>query len=193
VGAAGLCPVSARHGSRRKECFERKLGVDTANQCMSFSLPFPVLLLSGDYNLLLLDQLLKFPELKLIGCCNELNAGYVLVLLVVWGVEWTLRCFPPLIGIFRATSSIIYQKCDLPKCSTPSLRFPSVLSPKLCRRWLRPQEGRVGHVCDLHGGWLERGQRCGRCLFRRFAFNFHQRGSQQQRPRLGPNLASYHR
>lgn len=30
----------------------------------------------GDYNLLLLDQLLKFPELRFIGCCNELNAGY---------------------------------------------------------------------------------------------------------------------
>ena len=29
--------------------------------------------------MLLLDQLLKFPELKLIGCCNELNAGYVWV------------------------------------------------------------------------------------------------------------------
>ena len=30
----------------------------------------------GDYNLLLLDQILKFPELRLISCCNELNAGY---------------------------------------------------------------------------------------------------------------------
>ena len=30
----------------------------------------------GDFNLILLDQLLKNPELKLIGCCNELNAGY---------------------------------------------------------------------------------------------------------------------
>ena len=30
----------------------------------------------GDFNLVLLDQLLKNPRLKLIGCCNELNAGY---------------------------------------------------------------------------------------------------------------------
>jgi pyruvate decarboxylase len=30
----------------------------------------------GDFNLLLLDQLLKNPRLQLIGCCNELNAGY---------------------------------------------------------------------------------------------------------------------
>jgi pyruvate decarboxylase len=30
----------------------------------------------GDYNLLLLDQILKFPEMRLISCCNELNAGY---------------------------------------------------------------------------------------------------------------------
>ncbi|KAG2442996.1 hypothetical protein HYH02_009412 [Chlamydomonas schloesseri] len=30
----------------------------------------------GDFNLLLLDQLLKQPELSLVWCCNELNAGY---------------------------------------------------------------------------------------------------------------------
>ncbi len=30
----------------------------------------------GDYNLVLLDQMLKNPNLKMIGCCNELNAGY---------------------------------------------------------------------------------------------------------------------
>ncbi len=30
----------------------------------------------GDYNLVLLDQLLKNDRLKMIGCCNELNAGY---------------------------------------------------------------------------------------------------------------------
>jgi len=30
----------------------------------------------GDFSLVLLDQLLKVPELRLIGCCNELNAGY---------------------------------------------------------------------------------------------------------------------
>ena len=30
----------------------------------------------GDFNLVLLDHLLSEPNLKLIGCCNELNAGY---------------------------------------------------------------------------------------------------------------------
>jgi len=30
----------------------------------------------GDFNLTLLDQLLTNEQLKLIGCCNELNAGY---------------------------------------------------------------------------------------------------------------------
>lgn len=30
----------------------------------------------GDYNLVLLDELLKQPGLRMIGCCNELNAGY---------------------------------------------------------------------------------------------------------------------
>jgi pyruvate decarboxylase len=31
---------------------------------------------TGDFNLVLLDQFLKNPRLQLIGCCNELNAGY---------------------------------------------------------------------------------------------------------------------
>ncbi|KAG2499244.1 hypothetical protein HYH03_002823 [Edaphochlamys debaryana] len=30
----------------------------------------------GDFNLLLLDQLLKHPDLDMVWCCNELNAGY---------------------------------------------------------------------------------------------------------------------
>jgi pyruvate decarboxylase len=30
----------------------------------------------GDFNLILLDELLKNPRTQLIGCCNELNAGY---------------------------------------------------------------------------------------------------------------------
>ncbi len=31
---------------------------------------------SAPQNLLLLDQLLKNPQLELVWCCNELNAGY---------------------------------------------------------------------------------------------------------------------
>ena len=30
----------------------------------------------GDYNLMLLDEFLKNPNLQMISCCNELNAGY---------------------------------------------------------------------------------------------------------------------
>ena len=30
----------------------------------------------GDFNLSLLDEMLKNPRLKMINCCNELNAGY---------------------------------------------------------------------------------------------------------------------
>ncbi|MEK6223670.1 MAG: thiamine pyrophosphate-binding protein, partial [Thermodesulfobacteriales bacterium] len=30
----------------------------------------------GDYNLILLDELLKNKDIEMIGCCNELNAGY---------------------------------------------------------------------------------------------------------------------
>ena len=30
----------------------------------------------GDYNLVLLDELLKNPDLSMVSCCNELNAGY---------------------------------------------------------------------------------------------------------------------
>jgi TPP-dependent 2-oxoacid decarboxylase len=30
----------------------------------------------GDFNLLLLDEMLKNKNLRLINCCNELNAGY---------------------------------------------------------------------------------------------------------------------
>ena len=30
----------------------------------------------GDYNMLLLDEMMKVESLGLIGCCNELNAGF---------------------------------------------------------------------------------------------------------------------
>lgn len=42
----------------------------------SFSLQSSSPIPSGDFNLLLLDQLLKQPELNMVWCCNELNAGY---------------------------------------------------------------------------------------------------------------------
>ena len=30
----------------------------------------------GDFTLALLDQFINEPELNIVGCCNELNAGY---------------------------------------------------------------------------------------------------------------------
>ncbi|GLI68837.1 hypothetical protein VaNZ11_013380 [Volvox africanus] len=54
---------------------DANLGVHIANRLVEigcttcFAVP-------GDFNLLLLDQLLKQPELDMVWCCNELNAGY---------------------------------------------------------------------------------------------------------------------
>ncbi|EFJ47109.1 hypothetical protein VOLCADRAFT_105183 [Volvox carteri f. nagariensis] len=54
---------------------DANLGVHIANRLVEigcttcFAVP-------GDFNLLLLDQLLKQPELNMVWCCNELNAGY---------------------------------------------------------------------------------------------------------------------
>ncbi|XP_051130496.1 pyruvate decarboxylase 1-like [Andrographis paniculata] len=53
-------PTLGRHLARRLV----QIGVTDV-----FSVP-------GDFNLTLLDHLLAEPELNLIGCCNELNAGY---------------------------------------------------------------------------------------------------------------------
>ncbi|KAL0398501.1 UNVERIFIED_CONTAM: Pyruvate decarboxylase 1 [Sesamum radiatum] len=66
--AASLVPVPAisssgtlgRHLARRLV----QIGVRDV-----FSVP-------GDFNLTLLDHLIEEPELNLVGCCNELNAGY---------------------------------------------------------------------------------------------------------------------
>jgi pyruvate decarboxylase len=51
----------------------------------------------GDFNLVLLDQLLKNPRVELIGCCNELNAGYVnggLLCSAEPTVAWTSGALP---------------------------------------------------------------------------------------------------
>ncbi|XP_031498140.1 pyruvate decarboxylase 2-like [Nymphaea colorata] len=65
VTPTAVCDVSAdwtlgRHLARRLV----QVGVSDV-----FSVP-------GDFNLTLLDHLIAEPGLKLIGCCNELNAGY---------------------------------------------------------------------------------------------------------------------
>lgn len=68
VGATSPAPITTgkftgtlgRHIARRLV----QIGVKDV-----FSVP-------GDFNLTLLDHLINEPELNLVGCCNELNAGY---------------------------------------------------------------------------------------------------------------------
>ncbi|KAL6765735.1 thiamine diphosphate-binding protein [Haematococcus lacustris] len=63
------------HASHGDSSSAPNLGVHLANRLVelgcttAFAVP-------GDYNLLLLDQLLKHPALEMVWCCNELNAGY---------------------------------------------------------------------------------------------------------------------
>ncbi|KAF3451376.1 hypothetical protein FNV43_RR07471 [Rhamnella rubrinervis] len=60
VHPAASCGTLGRHLARRLV----EIGVKDV-----FSVP-------GDFNLTLLDHLVAEPELNLVGCCNELNAGY---------------------------------------------------------------------------------------------------------------------
>ncbi|KAF5833068.1 thiamine diphosphate-binding protein [Dunaliella salina] len=72
----GIKPKKLTHEERVKLSAEApNLGVHLANRLVelgcttAFGVP-------GDFNLLLLDQLIKHPELDMVWCCNELNAGY---------------------------------------------------------------------------------------------------------------------
>lgn len=66
VGSAAR-PISAPCGGTLGSHLARRLVEIGARDV--FSVP-------GDFNLTLLDHLIAEPELNLIGCCNELNAGY---------------------------------------------------------------------------------------------------------------------
>ncbi|GLC35760.1 hypothetical protein PLESTB_000491400 [Pleodorina starrii] len=70
--------AQALSGYKRKSppsSADANLGMHIANRLVEigcttcFAVP-------GDFNLLLLDQLLKQPQLDMVWCCNELNAGY---------------------------------------------------------------------------------------------------------------------
>jgi len=65
-GAAALTPDSSDVPNLGRHLADRlvEIGCHTA-----FAVP-------GDFNLLLLDQMLTKPELNLAWTCNELNAGY---------------------------------------------------------------------------------------------------------------------
>ncbi|GLT55698.1 hypothetical protein SLA2020_287940 [Shorea laevis] len=76
------CPpngvVSAIHGSVSPTVFnspEATLGRHLARRLVQIGVN-DVFSVPGDFNLTLLDHLLAEPGLNLIGCCNELNAGY---------------------------------------------------------------------------------------------------------------------
>ncbi|KAM0830255.1 hypothetical protein ACQ4PT_066324 [Festuca glaucescens] len=76
-GAVG-CPASA-HGapimSAAPAAGEASLGRHLARRLVQVGVG-DVFAVPGDFNLTLLDHLIAEPGLRLIGCCNELNAGY---------------------------------------------------------------------------------------------------------------------
>ncbi|KAF7594655.1 Pyruvate decarboxylase 3 [Aspergillus hancockii] len=53
----------------------RKLGTTLAYQMEELGVT-DYFVVAGDFNLALLNQLLKNQSFRMIGCCNELNAGY---------------------------------------------------------------------------------------------------------------------
>ncbi|XP_052174269.1 pyruvate decarboxylase 1 [Diospyros lotus] len=71
----GVCAIQNTAPVPLINCAESTLGRHLARRLVEigandvFSVP-------GDFNLTLLDHLIAEPELNLVGCCNELNAGY---------------------------------------------------------------------------------------------------------------------
>ena len=79
-GAVG-CPASA-HGApimpshpAAASAGEASLGRHLARRLVQVGVT-DVFAVPGDFNLTLLDHLVDEPGLRLVGCCNELNAGY---------------------------------------------------------------------------------------------------------------------
>jgi len=72
----GGCSVTDQTVSRGKagSVIESNIGTYLARRLIDIGVE-DYFVVPGDYNLLLLDQILKFPELRLISCCNELYAG----------------------------------------------------------------------------------------------------------------------
>ncbi|XP_027156810.1 pyruvate decarboxylase 1-like [Coffea eugenioides] len=72
--------IQAIHGSGITACSAQapaggSLGSHLAKRLVQIGVK-DVFSVPGDFNLALLDHLIAEPELNLIGCCNELNAGY---------------------------------------------------------------------------------------------------------------------
>ncbi|GMP74413.1 hypothetical protein CsSME_00031838 [Camellia sinensis var. sinensis] len=64
--AASLTPARSSSGTLGGHLARRLVQIGVRDV---FSVP-------GDFNLTLLDHLIAEPQLNLVGCCNELNAGY---------------------------------------------------------------------------------------------------------------------
>ncbi|KAI3974438.1 hypothetical protein MKX01_017931 [Papaver californicum] len=74
------CPPNSCHASTMQNTTpigsaEATLGRHLARRLVQVGVN-DVFAVPGDFNLTLLDDLIAEPGLKLIGCCNELNAGY---------------------------------------------------------------------------------------------------------------------
>jgi pyruvate decarboxylase len=73
--ANSTSPIQPSIPSTNLSSSEATLGRHLARRLVQIGVT-DVFSVPGDFNLTLLDHLIAEPELNLIGCCNELNAGY---------------------------------------------------------------------------------------------------------------------
>lgn len=67
------CPLACLLGAQLQRCCLQATSlIHAPARHLSFFLSFSS---AGDFNLALLDELISEPRLKMISCCNELNAG----------------------------------------------------------------------------------------------------------------------
>jgi pyruvate decarboxylase len=80
IGAAGPAILGAREFIPVANAAEGKAAPSTVGTYLATRLEQAgvrdYFVVPGDFNLILLDQILENPRLRMIGCCNELNAGY---------------------------------------------------------------------------------------------------------------------
>ncbi|KAL5209219.1 hypothetical protein ABZP36_004842 [Zizania latifolia] len=69
------CPMASSRPAAAVSAGEGSLGRHLARRLVQVGV-IDVFAVPGDFNLTLLDHLIAEPGLRLIGCCNELNAGY---------------------------------------------------------------------------------------------------------------------
>ena len=74
-GTVSTLQASSSHSAVPLASADATLGRHLARRLVQVGVT-DVFSVPGDFNLTLLDHLIAEPELKLVGCCNELNAGY---------------------------------------------------------------------------------------------------------------------